>query len=105
MRTTASTAALPLHLLRQGAFTNETYAAQTPVIWQHSFLSAKRMTNWSEGAPVFLAWVAGSKVTRKRGCATRVANPVSIDAKCFSSGLTSSTVPLRRELGKASLHS
>ncbi len=105
MRTTASIAALPRILLRQGAFTSKTYAAQTPVIWQHLFLSAKQMTNWSEGAPVFLAWVAGSNVTRKKGCATGVANPVSIDAKSFTSGLTSATVPLGRELGKASLHS
>jgi hypothetical protein len=89
MRTTASTAAL-----RHGAFTSKTYAAQTPVVWQHSFLSAKRMTNWSEGAPVFLAWVTGSKITRKKGCATGVVSPISIDANIVSS----ITVPFWRDV-------
>jgi hypothetical protein len=103
MRTTASIAAPPRNLRRQGTFANKTYAAQTPVIWQHSFLSDKQMTNWSDGAPVFLAWVVGSKVTRKKGCATGVANAVSIDAKSVPSGPTPARVPLR--LGEASLHS
>jgi hypothetical protein len=83
MRTTASIAALPLDLLRQGTFSHKTYTARTPVIWHHSFLSDRRMTNWSQGAPVFFAWVAGSRATRRHGCATGVANPVSIDRRRF----------------------
>jgi hypothetical protein len=87
MRTTTSIAALPLDLLRQGTFSNKTYTARTPVIWHHSFLSDRRMTNWSQGAPVFFAWVAGSSVTRRLGSATGAANPVFIAAaQCLEGG-------------------
>jgi hypothetical protein len=74
MRSTASIAARPRDLALQGAFTNQAYTAQTPIIWQHWFLSDKQMTNWSEGVPVFLTWAAGSKVAQKTGCAVAVAN-------------------------------
>jgi hypothetical protein len=66
MRITTSIRGAAGDLLRQRAFTTKAYAAQTPVIWQHMFLSDKKMTNWSGGSPVFFAWVASSKVTRKQ---------------------------------------
>jgi hypothetical protein len=65
MRTTVSIAARPRDLPWQGPFTTETYAAQTPVVWQHLFVSHKQMTNWFGGSNLFLAWVVGKKLTRK----------------------------------------
>jgi hypothetical protein len=64
MRTIA-VAAPPRPLLWQAAFTCETYTAQSPIIWQHVFVSDAPMTNWSAGSSRFLTWVAknGSPVT------------------------------------------
>jgi hypothetical protein len=73
MRTTTSNAALPRDVRRRSAFTTKTYAARSPVVGQHLFLSERQRTNWSGGVAVFLAWAAGGKVTRKHGCAMGVA--------------------------------
>jgi hypothetical protein len=69
MHTTISNAALPRDVRRWSAFTTKTYAARSPVVWQHLFLSENQMTNWSGGLAVFLSWAAGGQVTRKHGFA------------------------------------
>jgi hypothetical protein len=93
MRTTTSKAALPRDGRRRSAFTTKTYAARSPVVWQHLFLSEKRMTNWSGGLAVFVAWAAGGKVTRKNGYAMGAASPAPRVPK---------TIPVGAHVGNSS---
>jgi len=86
MRTATSNAAVPRDARRRSAFTAKAYTARSPVVWQHLFLSEKRMTNWSGGLAVFLAWAAGGKVTRKNGCAIGVAASAPRVAKMIPVG-------------------
>jgi hypothetical protein len=79
MRITPSIATPLRDRFRQTRFASKPYAASSPVIWQHRFLSDKQMKNWSEGEPVFLAWVPGSNVRKKKGRAIGVAHPLAID--------------------------
>jgi hypothetical protein len=65
MRTTISVAASPRAMLCQGIFATKTYTAQTPIVWQHLFVSDMQMTNWAGGSNLFLAWVVGKKLTLK----------------------------------------
>ena len=56
MRTTV-VAASPCPLHWQAAFTSKTYTAQSPIVWQHVFVSDTPMMNWSAGSSRFLTWV------------------------------------------------
>jgi hypothetical protein len=75
MRTDISVAASPLAVLCHGIFSTKTYTAQTPIVWQHLFLSDTQMTNWSEGSSLFLAWVVGKEPTLK--ASERPAPPIT----------------------------
>jgi hypothetical protein len=59
MRTVISNAAAPRRLHWQAAFTIKPYRTLTPIVWQHAFMSDRRMTNWSGGSDLFLRWVSG----------------------------------------------
>jgi hypothetical protein len=50
-------AALPRNFCWQAAST-KAYAAQSPVIWHHRFVSDIPMTNWAEGCSHTFTWVA-----------------------------------------------
>jgi hypothetical protein len=58
MRTAISSAAAPRRFHWQAAFTTKPYRTLTPIVWQHAFVSDRRMTNWSGGSDLLLSWVS-----------------------------------------------